>query len=76
MVSRMLLLAKVGTQRFIDEGAAYWCSRRMRKDRLMERTPLVEDIQNYAQNIVDTVREPLLILDATQRVQSANRAFY
>ena len=42
----------------------------------MERTPLVEDIQNYAQNIVDTVREPLLILDATLRVQSANRAFY
>src|ERR1700733_7362833 len=43
---------------------------------LMEPTPLVEDIQNYAQNIVDTVREPLLILDATLRVRSANRAFY
>ena len=43
---------------------------------MMERKPLVEDIQNYAQNIVDTVREPLLILDATLRVQSANRAFY
>lgn len=42
----------------------------------MVRSPLVEDIQNYAQNIVDTVREPLLILDATLRVQSANRAFY
>ncbi len=42
----------------------------------MERGPLVEDIQNYAQNIVDTVREPLLILDATLRVRSANRAFY
>ena len=42
----------------------------------MERIPLVEDIQNYAQNIVDTVREPLLILDATLRVRSANRAFY
>ncbi len=47
----------------------------------MERAPLPEviqneDIQNYAQNIVDTVREPLLILDATLRVQSANRAFY
>src|SRR3954467_14223902 len=42
----------------------------------MERTPLVEDIQNYAQNVVDTVREPLLILDATLRVKSANRAFY
>src|SRR6202046_4286711 len=43
---------------------------------MMERSPLVEDIQNYAQNIVDTVREPLLILDATLRVRSANRAFY
>jgi signal transduction histidine kinase/DNA-binding NarL/FixJ family response regulator len=43
---------------------------------MMERRPLVEDIQNYAQNIVDTVREPLLILDTTLRVRSANRAFY
>ena len=42
----------------------------------VDQTPLVEDIQNYAQNIVDTVREPLLILDATLRVRSANRAFY
>jgi len=42
----------------------------------MERRPLVEDIQNYAQNIVDRVREPLPILDSTPRVQSANRAFY
>src|SRR6186713_657726 len=41
-----------------------------------QRPPLAEDIQNYAQNIVDTVREPLLILDATLRVRSANRAFY
>ncbi len=42
----------------------------------MNQEPLVEDIQNYALNIVDTVREPLLILDATLRVKSANRAFY
>jgi len=42
----------------------------------MKTEPLVEDIQDYAQNIVDTVREPLLILDATLRVRSANRAFY
>jgi len=42
----------------------------------MKRRPLVEHIQNGAQNIVDTVREPLLILDATLRVRSANRAFY
>ncbi len=43
---------------------------------MIEQQRLVEEIQNYAQNIVDTVREPLLILDATLRVQSANRAFY
>ena len=43
---------------------------------MISQIPLVEDIQNYAQNIVDTVREPLLILDATLRVRSANRVFY
>jgi signal transduction histidine kinase/DNA-binding response OmpR family regulator len=40
------------------------------------QAPLAEDIENYAQNIVDTLREPLLILDATLRVRSANLAFY
>jgi PAS domain S-box-containing protein len=48
----------------------------MQKVNQMAQRPLVDDIRNYAQNIVDTVREPLLILDATLRVQSANRAFY
>jgi PAS domain S-box-containing protein len=43
---------------------------------MTKRRPLVGDIQNYAMDIVDTVREPLLILDATLRVRSANRAFY
>src|SRR6185436_2091638 len=42
----------------------------------MKTEPLVEDIQNYALDIVDTVREPLLLLDATLRVRFANRAFY
>src|SRR3954467_1630477 len=42
----------------------------------MKTEPLVEDIQNYALDIVDTVREPLLILDTTLRVRFANRAFY
>src|SRR5687768_15629118 len=41
----------------------------------MKPEPLVEDIQNYALDIVDTVREPLLILDTTLRVRFANRAF-
>ena len=43
---------------------------------MMQRKPLVEDIETYAQDIVDTVREPLLMLDTTLRVRSANRAFY
>src|SRR6202165_4143680 len=42
----------------------------------MSATAIVADIQNFAQDVVDTVREPLLILDATLRVRSANRAFY
>ena len=37
---------------------------------------LIEPIETYAQDVVDTVREPLLILDSTLRVHSANRAFY
>ncbi len=47
-------------------------------DRLavMNPKPLDTDIQKFAQNIVDTVREPLLILDADLCVHSANRAFY
>src|SRR5215212_6886122 len=42
----------------------------------MNQVPFVEDIETYAQDIVDTVREPLLMLDTNLRVQSANRAFY
>src|SRR6202048_5071633 len=42
----------------------------------MKQKPFVEDIETYAQDIVETVREPLLILDTSLRVRSANRAFY
>jgi CheY-like chemotaxis protein/PAS domain-containing protein len=42
----------------------------------MKRKSFAEDIETYAQDIVDTVREPLLMLDTTLRVRSANRAFY
>jgi two-component system, chemotaxis family, CheB/CheR fusion protein len=44
-----------------------------------EREQLLAAVQRaraYAERIVETVREPLLILDAELRVQSANRAFY
>src|SRR5579884_3518816 len=37
---------------------------------------VLEQIEAYAQDVVDTVREPLLILDSSLRVHSANRAFY
>src|SRR6202165_3048889 len=42
----------------------------------MKQKSSAEDIETYAQDIVDTVREPLLMLDSTLRVRSANRAFY
>src|SRR5687767_14587582 len=42
----------------------------------MKRSPPVVDIETYAQDIVETVREPLLMLDTALRVRSANRAFY
>ena len=32
--------------------------------------------QTYAESIVETVREPLVVLDAGLRVKSANKAFY
>ncbi len=44
-----------------------------------EREQLLESVQQariYAEQIVETVREPLLILDANLCVQAANRAFY
>lgn len=35
-----------------------------------------EDAKTFAESIVDTVREPLLVLDKALRVQSANESFY
>src|SRR5690349_11548108 len=37
---------------------------------------LLQDIDTYAQNIGDTIRDPLLVLDRELRIKSANRAFY
>jgi len=37
---------------------------------------VVEATQAYAESIVDTVREPLVVLDAELRVISASRSFY
>ncbi|HEU4523081.1 MAG TPA: response regulator [Thermoanaerobaculia bacterium] len=45
-------------------------------DRPIHDPNLLEQIESYAQDVVDTLREPLLILDSKLRVHSANRAFY
>jgi len=41
-----------------------------------ETEQVTQDALNYAENIIDTVREPLLVLDADLMVISASRSFY
>jgi PAS domain-containing protein len=36
----------------------------------------IEEARDYAEAIVETVREPLVVLDGNLRVISANRSFY
>jgi signal transduction histidine kinase len=38
--------------------------------------PPLADLQNFAHEIFDTAREPLLVLDGALRVRSANTSFY
>jgi two-component system CheB/CheR fusion protein len=45
-------------------------------DELRRAQTSLREERDYAQAIVETVREPLLVLDAQLRVQSANGAFY
>src|SRR3954468_11677709 len=40
------------------------------------KTPQVELARDYAEAIVETVREPLVVLDSDLRVLTANRSFY
>ncbi|MCM8794908.1 MAG: PAS domain-containing protein [Candidatus Omnitrophica bacterium] len=37
---------------------------------------LLQEAKTYAENIVNTVREPLLVLDTNLRIKTANRSFY
>ena len=50
--------------------------RRRAEEEVIKAAADLKAIETFAQNIVDTVREPLLMLDTTLRVHSANRAFY
>src|SRR5208283_206188 len=36
----------------------------------------IQDARRYAENIIETIREPLLVMDADLKVLSANRSFY
>jgi len=37
---------------------------------------LIESGRNFSESLVNTVREPLLVLNADLHVKSANRSFY
>jgi signal transduction histidine kinase/DNA-binding response OmpR family regulator len=50
--------------------------RRRAEEEVARAAADLKAIEMFSQNIVDTVREPLLMLDTTLRVHSANRAFY
>lgn len=45
-------------------------------DRLKHVEKTLIDARNYAESIIATVREPLLVLDKELRIESANQAFY
>jgi len=43
---------------------------------LLQRNAQLQEARDFADAIVETIREPLLVLDVELRVQRANRAFY
>jgi PAS domain S-box-containing protein len=45
-------------------------------ERAAESDRLLPDAQSFAESVVDTVRESLIVLDGDLRVRSANRAFF
>src|SRR3954465_8027651 len=85
LANHTLLIAKDGSELPIDDSAApVWeggelvgvvmIFRDITERRQSEH--LIESARAYAESIVNTVREPLLILNADLHVKSANRSFY
>lgn len=86
LANHTLLIARGGGELPIDDSAApVWGAdgalvgvvmifRDVTERRRAER--LIESARGYAESIVSTVREPLLVLNADLHVRSANRAFY
>ena len=86
MANHTLLVAKDGTERPIDDSAA---PVRDEAGRLTGVVMVFRDISEqrskekaarealaYAESIIDTVRDPLVVLDGDLRVLSASRSFY
>lgn len=81
-----LLIARNGTERPIDDSAAAIKDARGNVAGVVlifrditerrEAEHRLEWSKEYAESIVATVREPMLVLDARLRVRSANRSFY
>jgi PAS domain S-box-containing protein len=86
LANHTLLISKDGTQRPIDDSAApirneqgeiagvVLVFRDITQRKQQEK--LVEDARDYAESILETLREPFLVLDKSLRVVSANRSFY
>jgi PAS domain S-box-containing protein len=81
-----ILIAKDEVERFIDDSAApvrdeggqlvgvVMVFRDISEARAQEQA--VSDALVYADSIIDTVRDPILVLDAHLRVRTASRSFY
>jgi PAS domain S-box-containing protein len=86
MANHTLLITRDGTERPIDGSAApvrdaaenligvVVVFRDVSEQRKQDQA--TRDALAYAENIIDTVRDPLLVLDADLRVRSASRSFY
>ncbi|MBP1710157.1 MAG: sensory transduction histidine kinase, partial [Deltaproteobacteria bacterium] len=47
-----------------------------KKQTLIKKKASLDEASEYAENIINTVREPLIILDQDLRVVTASRSFY
>lgn len=86
LANHTLLIARDGAERAIDDSAApvrneagevagvVLVFRDVTERREQERR--VQDALDYAESILATMREPLLVLDQDLRVMTANRSFY
>jgi PAS domain S-box-containing protein len=86
LANHTLLVAKDGTERPIDDSAApirnghgtvagiVLIFRDITERREAER--LIENARQFAEGVVETVRQPLVVLTPDLRVKKANRSFY